>query len=315
MAYKSASTIVHDSKDDDEIDLDDDNNLDASKTDEPSDTTNPIGNSMSIATAVERDTVVSSEQVNATDEASKVEERPLSKADAMKSRMRQLKQKMNQARQLNQQAVREEVECSLMGNGSGTSKQSAKKAGSNTHDSNVNSTASRLAQENTDIDPKLLLQPAYENLSKQKKKQEKDELNQYAINDYHNPEGQYRNYQRNIKSLPHHAGPMGTAQQATDGVYDPIDMLTTTADDLKKQRNGAHRVSQELQRRYDKRQIKERKRKQQEIRQELNDTSGGASVAASGINLRNQKFNQKVARTYDKTTSEIRHNLERGTAL
>ena len=314
MAYKSVTTTVHFSKDDDEIDLDDDNNLEASKIEEPSDISNPIGNS---TTSVERDTeVVPSEQGYVADEASKVEERPISKSDAMKLRMRQLKQKMNQARQLNQQAVREEVELSIMGNGpSGTSKQSTKKAGSNTHGNNVNSTALRLAQENTDIDPKLLLQPAYENLSKQKNKQEKDELNQFAVNDYHNPEGQYRNYQRNIKSLPHHAGPLGTAQQATDGVYDPTDMLTTTADDLKKQRDGAHRVSQELQRRYEKRQIKDRKRKQQEIRQELNDTSGGASVAASGINLRNQQFNQKVARTYDKTTSEIRHNLERGTAL
>jgi pre-mRNA-splicing factor SYF2 len=33
------------------------------------------------------------------------------------------------------------------------------------------------------------------------------------------------------------------------------------------------------------------------------------------INDRNRRFNEKVARAYDKYTVEIRQNLERGTAL
>jgi pre-mRNA-splicing factor SYF2 len=35
----------------------------------------------------------------------------------------------------------------------------------------------------------------------------------------------------------------------------------------------------------------------------------------SWINEKNRKFNQKIARFYDKYTKEIRENLERGTAL
>ena len=312
MAYSSASTIVNYSKDDDEIDLDDnDNHVETANADETT-VTNPIRDCIN-TNNVDTETTLPSEQVKLPD----VQERPLSKAEAMKLRMRQLKQKVNQARQLNQQAVREEVENSIAGTSSsnGKPKQSMKKISSKTHSENQSSHALRLAQEHTDIDAKLLLQPAYENISKQQKRQDKEELNQFAINDYHNPEGQYRNYQRNIRSLPKQTDSTSASSVAAqDGVYDPTDMLTSTTDEIKKQRDGAHRISQELQRRYDKRQTKDRKRKQQEIRQELNNTSS-TTAAASGINLRNQKFNQKIARTYDKTTSEIRHNLERGTAL
>jgi hypothetical protein len=310
MTYSSASTIMNYTKDDDEIDLDDNDNNGHCETVAAAtggNDTNSIGDYCRQShDTVENDVAVPTEQVVHNPV---LDDRPLSKAEAMKLRMRQLKQKMNQARQLNQQAVREELEHSI--GGSGNSKQSTKKTTNKLRDGNQSLLAIRLAQEHGDIDSKLLLQPAYENIARQQKKQEKDELNEYAINDYHNPEGQYRNYQRNVKSLPSH----GNSVTAATGIYDPTDMLTTTTDEMKKQRDGAHRIAQELQRRYDKRQTRERKRKQQEIRQELNDTSSSTPAAASGINLRNQKFNQKIARTYDSTTSEIRHNLERGTAL
>ena len=315
MAYASASTNINYSKDDDEIDLDDnDDHMGIANADETADS-NVFGDSKKQTnTSIANDvTVQSVEEVNVVELNEVVESRTLSKSEAMKLRMRQLKQKMNQARQLNQQAMREEVENSI--SGSGISKQSKKKINSITHTDNQSSHAIRLAQEHGDIDPKLLLQPAYENISKQQKKQEKEELNEFAINDYHNPEGQYRNYQRNIKSISNNANYTAADHPSAAGIYEPTDMLTTTTDEIKKQRDGAHRISQELQRRYDKRQTKERKRKQEEIRQELNDTSSSTTAAASGINLRNQKFNQKIARTYDKTTCEIRHNLERGTAL
>ena len=314
MAYASGSTVANYSKDDDEIDLDDndDDNFGASETTDA----NPISDSIqpNNDTSINNDATISSVQENLAEQTPDVKDRPLSKAEAMKLRMRLLKQKMNQARQLNQQAVREEVETSIIGRES--SKQSIQKTTNNTNRDNQSSYALRLAQEHGDIDPKLLLQPAYENIAKQQKKKEKEELNRFAINDYHNPEGQYRNYVRNVKSLPTSVAPVhATTGSTATGLYDPTDMLTTTTDDVKKQRDGAHLISQELQRRYEKRQTKERKRKQQEIRQELNDTSSSTTAAASGINLRNQRFNQKIARTYDKTTSEIRHNLERGTAL
>jgi SYF2 splicing factor len=224
-------------------------------------------------------------------------------------RMRQLKQKINQARQLNQQAVREEGE-GIAGLRHSNSHSRTKQAS---------------YLETNGIDTQLH-QPAYENMVQQQKKTDQKEMNQYAINDYHNPQGQYRHYVRDVKSLPtnnhqhHHnrtAGTGSTTMPISTGMYDPTDTAShsTTVNDIKQQRDGAHIVAQELHRRYEKRQTQQQKRKLVQIRQEINDTSNTGTASGSGINLRNQKFNEKIARTFDTATTEIRHNLERGTAL
>jgi cyclophilin family peptidyl-prolyl cis-trans isomerase len=291
--------------DDDEINLDD--NCDDGNNDDPYFNKN---NNISGPTNDENnDNDNDKEEVTPLgDEAMQQTTTKLSKSETMKLRMRQLKQKINQARQLNQQAVREEGESTTIG---GRGRLVSKRSSDIITNNVKNSQALHLAQQ-TKIDPNALLQPAYDNLVKQQKKQEKDELNQFDVKDYHNPEGQYRNYERNIRSLP--TNRIKTDNNIT-GLYDPADVpIDDGIGVLKKEREAAHIIAMELHRRIEKRQMKDRKRKQEQIRNELNDT-GTSSAASSGINLRNQKFNEKIARTFDPATSEIRHNLERGTAL
>jgi SYF2 splicing factor len=228
------------------------------------------------------------------------EDGPSSKAAALKARLRQLKHKINQARQLNQVAVREEGEQMVLPRKTqrnATSKQTKSSI------SPVNSKAMLLAQDHG-IDPQFLMQPASYTLSRAQRIAEKAELQQYDMKDYHNPEGQFRNYQRNVQSLPQRR--LGEDETTDTTVFDPT-VATATGDAAGTQRDQAHRVAMEMHRRIDKRQRKERKRKQAEIRQE--------GEVSSGINLRNQRFNAKIQRTMDDHTQEIRHNLERGTAL
>lgn len=220
-----------------------------------------------------------------------------SKSAALKARLRQLKHKMNQARQLNQLAVREEGEQMLLP-GKAHSKQPK------TNSPIANSNAVLLAQDHG-IDPLVMMQPASESLARAQRNAEKAELQQYDMKDYHNPEGQFRNYQRNVLSLPRRRS--GEDDATTDTIiYDPT-LTTASTDAAAMQRAQAHRVAVELHRRIDKRQKKDRKRKEAEMRQE--------GELSSGINLRNQRFNAKIQRTLDNHTQEIRHNLERGTAL
>jgi cyclophilin family peptidyl-prolyl cis-trans isomerase len=240
----------------------------------------------------------------------------MTKAEAMKARLRKLKQKMNQARQLNQHAVREEGESIVTGS---TARNHT--AASKSKNEVRNSKAVQLAAQ-VGLDPAVLIQQASDSIAKARTKAEKDELNQYDMKDYHNPEGQYRNYHRNVKSLPSATQRRrpGTANDTSDelvndtSVYDPLDISLHgsrhSVQGVQTHRDAAHRVAVELHRRIDKNQKKDRKRKQEQIRNEVHGDSN-----ASGINLRNQRFNEKINRTFDKQTAEIRHNLERGTAL
>lgn len=69
-----------------------------------------------------------------------------------------------------------------------------------------------------------------------------------------------------------------------------------------KEREGARRMANELYRRIE-------KQKNKRDRLELEETD------VSYINKRNKRYNQKISRNYDKSTAEIKQNLERGTAL
>ena len=213
------------------------------------------------------------------------EEEPKTKAEAIRWRMRKLKKKMNQARQLNQRAVKEEA-AKLTG------QKPRKVKTAVTHNADVLDTAARAG-----VAPSALTQPAGEALHKAQHRAAKDELQQFGVNDYYNPQGQHRNYERNVKSLPQHH------DVANGATYNPLD---TTADP-ERERQGAQRLAAELHRRIDKKQAADRKHKEKESL-EGDDETGY-------INQRNKRFNQKLNRTYDKYTAEIRQNLERGTAL
>ncbi|KAI2504532.1 hypothetical protein MHU86_9937 [Fragilaria crotonensis] len=145
---------------------------------------------------------------------------------SLKDRLRRLKMKMNQARQLNRQEVQREGE--------------------------------RLGSEE----------------------------------DYYNPEGQHRHYERNIKSIPRRVD-----RSETD-TFDPITVATTASDKAE----GAKRLADELKRR-----IEKQKMKRDRVEFEGEDVNY--------INKRNKHFNKKISRNYDNSTAEIRQNLERGTAL
>jgi cyclophilin family peptidyl-prolyl cis-trans isomerase len=218
---------------------------------------------------------------------------PLTKAQKMKQRLRNLKRKMNQARQLNRQAVKEE------GHRVGKPSRRAKKAPASSSDA-------------------LERQSASDALQKAQTKVAQAELNEYHINDYHNAGGQYRNYQRNLKSLPSskrgRAGEDTAAVAATAavtaaalGTYNPLDAALHSSVGSLPEREGARRLAQDMHRRYEKRQ---KRNADQRLKEEMADDED-----VNHINQRNKRFNQKINRTYDKSTAEIRQNLERGTAL
>lgn len=234
-----------------------------------------------------------------------LEQVPTTKAEAIKLRLRKLKQKMNQARQLNKQAVKEEGERITDVDKERRRQTALSKKSKEVAWEAANAKAVRTAAQ-TGVDAKALTEQAADSVRAARAKADKDKLNRYQINDYHNPEGQHRNYQKNLKSLPtttHPTEDLTTADGSTAGVYNPLDQFGDTRDP-EQHRQGAHRVAAELHRRIEKSNQRDRKRK-------LKASSG----ETSGINQRNQRFNEKINRTYDKQTAEIRQNLERGTAL
>ena len=200
-------------------------------------------------------------------------------SSSIRDRLRLLKQKMNQARTLNQQAVQEEGQRAQQG--ASTTKKSKIKAAK--------------------LDP-LTQQVASHVLHDAQQAAEKEALNQFSVNDYHNPQGQFRNYQRNLQSLPSQQRPMNDNTSTFDPTTDSHNSLSAAAE-----REGARAMAKEMHRRIEKKQKRELKRKEKEMEQGDGDVSY--------INQRNKRFNQKINRTYDEATAEIRQNLERGTAL
>lgn len=124
---------------------------------------------------------------------------------------------------------------------------------------------------------------------------EKKERKGFSARDYHNPEGQAMNYERNLKSIPRQ---LYTDSPSNAETFNP--MMNTV--DPEKERAGARRLANELHRRAEKKAAKRN-------RLEFDETD------VSHINKRNKLFNQKISRNYDQATAEIKQNLERGTAL
>jgi pre-mRNA-splicing factor SYF2 len=118
------------------------------------------------------------------------------------------------------------------------------------------------------------------------------------MSDYYNSEGQHRNYERNLKSLPRAAA--GSTEDTADTF---LPAHNTTVADEAKERDGARHLAGEMKRRIEKQAKKKRER------MDFEETD------ISSINKRNKRFNQKISRNFDKHTAEIRQNLERGTAL
>ena len=220
---------------------------------------------------------------------------PKTKSQLLKERLRKLKLKMNQARQLNRQEVMREGE--RLGSVEGMAKDRKRQA---VHDKKLrqkewevhNARALQVAAANN-VDGKALVEPAMESIKKIARKEKKAEASRYAVNDYYNPEGQHRNYERNIQSLPSSSIERSNASST----FDP----TMAVQEDAQNREGARRLANELKRRIE----KKAKRKQNEFE----------ATDVTYINKRNKRYNEKISRNYDQHTAEIRRSLERGTAL
>ena len=109
--------------------------------------------------------------------------------------------------------------------------------------------------------------------------------------DVYNSQSHFNSYDKNIKKLP------SEVENAGGGVFDPsqYDAENQTSAE------GVKRMANEL-----------KERKNVERRRKRNEHEGND---VDYINDRNKVFNKKIKRVFDKYTTEIRQNLERGTAL
>ena len=236
------------------------------------------------------------------DEEEEIEdESPKTKSEALRQRMRKLKLKMNQARQLNKQEVLREGE--RLGSVEGAAKarkrqQTQDRKSTELEWKNRNSRALEVAAA-AGLDGKHLVEQADSSLRKAYKKERNAAANQFGINDYHNPQGMHRNYERDLKSIPRAASVLtDDVRRSSTRTFDPI----LKDSDGTREREGARNLANEMKRR-----IEKQKNKRNRLEFEGEDVTW--------INQRNKKFNQKISRNFDKDTAEIRQNLERGTAL
>eukprot|EP00574_Skeletonema_japonicum_P012352 CAMPEP_0201719206 /NCGR_PEP_ID=MMETSP0593-20130828/4464_1 /ASSEMBLY_ACC=CAM_ASM_000672 /TAXON_ID=267983 /ORGANISM="Skeletonema japonicum, Strain CCMP2506" /LENGTH=525 /DNA_ID=CAMNT_0048209599 /DNA_START=89 /DNA_END=1666 /DNA_ORIENTATION=+ len=237
-----------------------------------------------------------------------------SKKAALQKRLAALRTKINQSRTLNRREVH--AEATRMGTEEANLKErkrlnkqdrNSKQAEYDTYVvgklQSVGGETNRASADSKAEQKKLasLSQPAVDSIRQMNAEQEKKERSQYQVNDYYNPEGQYSNYERNLKSIRHRGSASATADS-----YDPTmaSYVNNDATNSAKvfERDGAKRLANEMKRRVEKKINKKRK-------VEFDETD------VSYINDRNKRFNQKIGRNFDEHTAEIRQNLERGTAL
>jgi peptidyl-prolyl cis-trans isomerase B (cyclophilin B) len=225
-------------------------------------------------------------------------------SQVIKNRLRKLKMKMNQARQLNHKALLNEGEAMMNGGGKASRKgqnKADKKADTQAY-SLVESAASSMVRFGRKCPTwyigwlegwsHLTLSSAKERAEKRAERKEK---NKYDVTDYVNPEAQHIRYERNAKAIPRDVSETTTTADPSDAVMNPVD--------VDKEREGARRLANDMHRRIEKARIRKRNKL------EFEETD------VSYINQRNKRFNQKISRDYDQATAEIKQNLERGTAL
>lgn len=225
-------------------------------------------------------------------------ENNMSKQDnSLQQRLLRLKMKMNQSRTLNRKEVFNEAE--RLGSEEAKKlerkrlqmedKKRREKEWEECHKDAL-STASNMKE------AKLLVQHASESIRNTSKKEAKAKENRFDVDDYYNPEGQFRHYQRNLRSISNR-----NTENSSSDTYDP---LSCQNDETQKAitKKGVKMLAEEMKRRADKKMNKKRKL-----------AFSGEDV--SYVNKRNKRFNEKISRNFDKYTAEIRQNLERGTAL
>jgi len=300
-------------QDDGEIDLEDEDNNDNDNDDParhqendsqeeiPSKTVSEVAEHHD---AAEED-LPKQQQQQQQDEEKVEDQKPKTKSQLLKERLRKLKMKNNQARQLNRQEVLKEGE--RLGSEEGMVKERRRQAMQDKK-AKQKEWASRNAKAletgaKSGIDGKFLVEQASDSLKSATRRAEKEERSRHDVRDYHNSEGQHRNYERSLHSLPAE----GTLRREDDATstFDPLRANMGPGNEIEQQaeRDGARRLAHELKRRIDKQSKKKRNRLDFE------------ATDVSYINERNKRFNEKIGRNFDEHTAEIRQNLERGTAL
>lgn len=285
---KGTNTSENAVDDDDEIDLDDDDDEEDGDEDENNESKKAEPNSKLDSTSA-----LSSE--SPSDEIDQPKVNPNSKKGKLQERLRKLKMKMNQSRQLNKKEVLSEGDRLGSQDAEDRYRKQVSKADKISKQNEMKQihSKSKFAVGLSDKEKKAMMQSGDESIYHAQKKADIAEKNRYSTKDYVNPEGQFRNYESSLKSV--RANYLDTSFKNPDELE--------TVNDKKKEREGARRLASELHRRA----AKTEKRKQKSMEFEGEDVSY--------INKRNKRFNEKINRTYDKHTAEIRQNLERGTAL
>ncbi len=222
----------------------------------------------------------------AIEEEENDDSKPMSKSEALKRRLRKLKQKVNQARQLNRQAVKDEGERSTIEGSASARKKlaAANQQGKNSTWAQQNAKALSIANE-SGVDAKHFTEQAADSVFKARLAAERAET-------------QPHKYLRDLKSIPRHLPQTSETRIST---FNPLQNEVNPD----KEREGARRLALEMHKRVEKntKRLLSVKRK------------GGDDGDVSYINKRNKIFNEKISRDYDKHTAEIRESLERGSAL
>lgn len=275
--------------------------------DEPSDPEQKMEEKTTSNTKVDEGKIAANEtakdenELELEEEEEEEEEPPKTKAEALRQRMRKLKMKMNQARQLNKKEVLREGERlgSVEGAAKARQRQRAQDRQSQEREWKTKNAKALEVAAAAGLDGKYLVEQADESIQKANLKEKKRTDRMFSAKDYHNPQGMHRNYERDVKSLPHAAAALTDDLRSTaTGTFDPI----MNQSDEQREREGARNLANELKRR-----IEKQKKKRNRLDFEQEDVTW--------INKRNKMFNQKISRNFDKATAEIRQNLERGTAL
>ncbi len=216
----------------------------------------------------------------------------------LQERLRKLKLKMNQSRHLNHKEVLKEGErgANSIKYHKEIKRQDKMRKEQDWSQIHAKSLSTLQVQNGKDLMGirKCMTQSGIDAIQDKAKRAGKAEQNEFSANDYHNPEGQFRNYERSLQSIQ---------PERLDNSKKIKEYFASTAKDVRKEREGAKRLAAELCRRAE----KSEKRKQKEMDFEGEDVSF--------INKRNRHFNEKINRTYDKHSADIKRNLERGTAL
>lgn len=294
--------------DNDEIDLDDEDEIDL---DDDNDNNNNSDNQDSTKQDAKEN---SDKEVN--DKQDETITTTSTKKSNLQDRLRKLKLKMNQSRQLNRKEVLSEGE--RIGSRDAEQyyrksihKQDKARKEQEWDEIHSKSATAILPVHATQRERKMMMQSGTDSLYQAQKKADRAEKNVFSTNDYYNPEGQFRNYERSLKSVTHSS----TSHSSSSSKRNVVPMSSASSgagydldskqhqEEQKRERDGARRLADEMKRRA----TKTEKRKQKQMDFEAEDVSY--------INQRNKKFNEKINRTYDKHTAEIKQNLERGTAL